>query len=53
MKKKIHEFFHTKNIANFGAFCWNIWLSTNLLFLQSEAFSLYTAENALLPIMHE
>ena len=35
-RKKLHGFSYTKNIANFEAFCLNISLSANLLFLKSE-----------------
>ena len=34
-KNKIHRFSYTWNIANFEAFCWNISLSANLLFMKS------------------
>ena len=40
-KKKLHGFSYTKNIANFEAFCWNILLSANLLFLKSETASFF------------
>ena len=30
---------HTKNLANFETFCWNISLSTNLLYLKSKEYT--------------
>ena len=35
-RKKLYGFSYTYNIANFEAFCWNILMSANLLFLKSD-----------------